>query len=74
MHYRIHEDSGAASMYGYTGAGSSSNNRAAAPNERLSPVIDPRQNLLAQSDTASIQKDCGFDNICIPELSVQYNA
>jgi hypothetical protein len=36
-------------------------------------VIDPRQNLRAISDAASIHKECGKDNICIPNLKVSYN-
>ena len=39
---------------------------------RLRPIIDPRQNLLALTDSASIQKNCGFDNICVPQLSLQH--
>lgn len=39
----------------------------------LLPIIDPRQNLRALTDAASILKDCGLDNICIPNLKVAYN-
>ena len=39
----------------------------------LRPIIDPRQNLRAISDAASIRKDCGMDNICIPDLAISYN-
>ena len=39
----------------------------------LRPIIDPRQNLRAISDAASIRKDCGQDNICIPDLAISYN-
>ena len=39
----------------------------------LLPIIDPRQNLRALTDAASILKDCGLDNICIPNLRVAYN-
>ena len=39
----------------------------------LRPIIDPRQNLRAMSDAASIRKDCGKDNICIPDLAITYN-
>jgi hypothetical protein len=39
----------------------------------LKPIIDPRQNLRALSDAASIHKDCGLDNICIPDLTLTYN-
>merc|ERR1719461_1576337 len=39
----------------------------------LLPIIDPRQNFRALTDAASILKDCGLDNICIPNLKVAYN-
>lgn len=39
----------------------------------LKPVIDPKQNLRASSDAASLYKECGKDNICIPDLMVTYN-
>ena len=39
----------------------------------LRPIIDPRQNLRAISDAASIRKDCGKDNVCIPDLAIDYN-
>ena len=61
MSYKIQEEGYEDRLYGFTG-----------DQARLKPVIDPRQNLLALSDSAYIQKDCGFDNICIPELSVTY--
>ena len=39
----------------------------------ITPVIDPRLNHRSLSDAASILKDCGFDNICVPELAISYN-
>ena len=39
----------------------------------LRPIIDPRQNLRATSDAASIRKECGQDNICVPDLAISYN-
>ena len=38
--------------------------------EDLKPIIDPRQNMKALTDAASILKDCGLDNICIPDLKI----
>ena len=39
--------------------------------EELVPIIDPRQNLRALTDAASILKDCGLDNVCIPDLKIE---
>ena len=39
----------------------------------LSPIIDPRQNSRALNDAASILKDCGLDNICIPDLQIAHD-
>ena len=39
----------------------------------LSPIIDPRQNSRALNDAASILKDCGLDNICIPDLQITHD-
>ncbi len=44
-----------------------------AAQDDLLPIIDPRQNDKALSDAASIHKDCGLDNICIPDLKIAYN-
>ena len=41
--------------------------------EDLLPIIDPRQNLRALTDAASILKDCGLDNVCIPDLKIAHD-
>ncbi len=41
--------------------------------ENLRPIIDPRQNVKALTDAASILKDCGMDNVCIPDLKIDLN-
>ena len=33
-------------------------------------LLDPRQNSRALNDAASILKDCGLDNVCIPDLKM----
>ena len=42
-------------------------------NEDLQPIIDPRQNSRALNDAASILKDCGLDNVCIPDLKIAHH-
>ena len=41
--------------------------------EDLQPIIDPRQNSRALNDAASILKDCGLDNVCIPDLKIAHH-
>ena len=62
MRYKLHEGEG----------GDASGTFGVGPEESLSPVIDPRQNLLALTDSASVQKNCGSDNVCVPQLALQH--
>ena len=69
MTYKIHrDDEDVGKLFGQYGGQRSNQDEEI----RLSPVIDPRQNILSLTDSASIQKNCGFDNICVPQLSIQH--
>ena len=66
MRYKLHDEGEGGGTSGTFNVGGVS------PEESLSPVIDPRQNLLALTDSASVQKNCGPDNVCVPQLALQH--
>ena len=40
----------------------------------LTPVLKPTEDAgLITRDTINIQKDCGEDNVCIPDLQISYS-
>ena len=42
--------------------------------DSLTPVLKPTEDAgLITRDTINIQKDCGGDNVCIPDLQISYS-
>ncbi|XP_071748124.1 integrin alpha-PS2 isoform X2 [Lepeophtheirus salmonis] len=42
-------------------------------NNTLQPILDPRDIKKKVTDRIFIQKDCGIDNICVPNLGIIFN-